>query len=183
MALKHTVLAFLARQPLSGYDVAKEFAEGFGSCFWKASQQQIYAELTKLEQQGSVVYEAIPQPGRLDKKIYSMTAQGQQELVDWLMKPCEPSAIREDLGVMGLAGHLVPSKVVVREIERRRQLHLDTAQQIKKLDEYFAQNLDSLELKDLYMHLIIRRGIRYQEEWVAWCDEALMAIDSLGKLR
>jgi hypothetical protein len=85
--------------------------------------------------------------------------------------------------VMGLAGHLVPSKVVVREIERRRQLHLDTAQQIKKLDEYFAQNLDSLELKDLYMHLIIRRGIRYQEEWVAWCDEALMAIDSLGKLR
>lgn len=176
MALKHTILAFLSRQPLSGYDVAKEFAEGFGSCFWKASQQQVYAELAKLEQQGKVTYEAIPQPGRLDKKIYSITEQGRQELLDWLTKPSEPSVIREDLGVMGLAGHLVSPQVVIREIERRRQLHLDMAQQVERLDQYFAQHLNSLALRDLYMHLIIRRGIRYQQEWVAWCDEALAAI-------
>ncbi len=182
MALKHTILAFLSRQPMSGYDVAKEFAEGFGSCFWKASQQQIYAELTRLERQGSVSYEAIPQPGRLDKKIYSITEQGRQELLDWLTKPCEPTAIREDLGVMGLAGHLVAPQVVIRELERRRQLHLETLQQAKQLDEQFAQQIDSLDLKDLYMHLIIRRGIRYQEDWVAWCDEALGAIaQSLGR--
>ena len=53
--------------------------------------------------------------------------------------------------------------------------------QIEKLDEHFAQHLDSLELKDIYMHLIIRRGIRYQQEWVAWCDEALLAIDQAIK--
>jgi DNA-binding PadR family transcriptional regulator len=176
MALKHTILAFLSRQPLSGYEVAKEFAEGFGSCFWKASQQQIYAELTKLEQQGSVTYEAIPQPGRLDKKIYSITAQGLEDLKEWLTKPSEPAAIREDLGVMGLAGHLVPKQVVMREIERRRQLHSEMAQQVKQMDEYFDKRLESLELKDLYMHLIIRRAIRYQEEWISWCDEALEAI-------
>jgi DNA-binding PadR family transcriptional regulator len=176
MALKHTILAFLSRQPLSGYEVAKEFAEGFGSCFWKASQQQIYAELTKLEQQGSVTYEAIPQPGRLDKKIYAITDQGLQDLMDWLIKPCEPTAIREDLGVMGLAGHLIPPGAVIREIERRRQLHAERVQQMQALDQYFAQHLESLELKDLYMHLIIRRAIRYQEDWVAWCDEALQAI-------
>lgn len=181
MALKHTILAFLSRQPLSGYDVAKEFALGFGSCFWKASQQQVYAELTKLEQQGSVTYEAISQLGRLDKKIYSITTQGYQELTDWLTKPCEPTAIREDLGVMGLAGHLVPSEVVIREIERRRQLHVEMVQQVKKLDEHFAQHINSLELKDLYMHLIIRRGIRYQEDWVAWCNEALEAIEQAVK--
>jgi len=181
MALKHTILAFLSRQPMSGYDVAKEFAEGFGSCFWKASQQQVYAELTKLEQQGNVIYEAIPQPGRLDKKIYSITDQGQQELLDWLAKPCEPAAIREDLGVMGLAGHLVPSQVVIREIERRRQLHFEMVQHVKKLDEHFSQHLDSLDLKDVYMHLVIRRGIRYQEEWVAWCDEAIQAIGQTVK--
>jgi DNA-binding PadR family transcriptional regulator len=176
MALKHTILAFLSRQPLSGYDVAKEFADGFGSCFWKASQQQIYAELTKLEQQGSVTYAAIPQPGRLDKKIYSITDQGHQELLDWISKPCEPAAIREDLGVMGLAGHLISEQQVIREIERRRQLHADKAEQIRQLDAHFAENLDQLERKDLYMHLIIRRGIRYQEDWVAWCDEALATI-------
>jgi Virulence activator alpha C-term len=65
---------------------------------------------------------------------------------------------------MGLAGHLVPSQVMLREIKRRRQLHSEMVQHVKKLDEYFSQSLDSLELKDLYMHLVIRRGIRYQEE-------------------
>ncbi len=176
MALKHTILAFLSRQPLSGYDVAKEFAEGFGSCFWKTSQQQVYAELTKLEQQGYVTYEAIPQPGRLDKKIYAITDIGLQELTTWLTQPSEPTAIREDLGVMGLAGHLVPVEVVMREIARRRQLHADMVQHVLRLDAYFAQHLESLAMKDLYMHLIIRRAIRYQQDWVAWCDEALEAI-------
>jgi DNA-binding PadR family transcriptional regulator len=176
MALKHAILAFLSRQPLSGYEVAKEFDEGFGGCFWKASQQQVYAELGKLEQQNNVTYEAIPQPGRLDKKIYSITTQGQEELTNWLMKPTEPTTIREDLGVIGLAGHLIDVEVIVREIERRRQLHLEKAHQIQKLDEQFAQNLESLAHKDLYMHLIIRRAIRYQQDWVAWCDEALQLI-------
>lgn len=177
MALRYTILAFLSRQSLSGYEVAKEFAEGFGSCFWRASQQQIYAELAKLEQQGSVTYEAIPQPGRLNKKIYSITEEGLQDLTEWLTKPCEPAAIREDLGVLGLAGHLVSHQIVIREIERRSRLHADILQHMNKMDEHFAQNLELLEIKDLYMHLIIRRAIRYQEEWIAWCNEALQAIE------
>ncbi|MBD2100932.1 PadR family transcriptional regulator [Leptolyngbya sp. FACHB-261] len=179
MALKHTILAFLSRQPLSGYEVAKEFTEGFGGCFWKASQQQVYAELAKLEQQGCVTYEAIPQAGRLDKKIYSITPEGHQLLIDWLTQPTEPTVIREDLGVMGLAGHLVPNQVVYHEIKRRQKLHREMAQHLKKMDEHFAKHLDSLELKDLYMHLIMRRAIRYQEDWVAWCDESLAAIDRI----
>ncbi len=177
MALRHTILAFLSRQPLSGYEVTKEISEGFGKCFWKASQQQVYAELNKLEQQGCITYEAIPQPGRLDKKIYSIALKGQQELIDWLSQPTEPTAIREDLGILGLAGHLVDRQVVRREIERRRQLHAEMAQQAKKMDDYFVSNLASLPMKDVYMHLIIRRAIRYQEDWVAWCDESLQVID------
>lgn len=179
MALKHTILAFLSRTPLSGYEIAKEFTEGFGGCFWKASQQQIYSELTKLEQQGHVTYQAIPQSGRLDKKIYSITSQGQQDLTDWLTQPTEPTAIREDLGVMGLAGHLVSPTIIIHEIMRRRKLHADMAQQARKMDAHFANHAASLELKDLYMHLIIRRAIRYQEDWVAWCDESLSAIENI----
>ncbi|WP_287129094.1 PadR family transcriptional regulator [Candidatus Cyanaurora vandensis] len=178
MALKHTLLAFLARQSLSGYEIAKEFEEGFGSCFWKASQQQIYAELAKLEQQGEISYEAIPQLGRLDKKIYSLTPQGQQHLVDWLQRPTEPTVIREDLGVMGLAGHLIPPQAVVRELGRRRALHAEKLRQMQTLTTTLP--MGSPESKDLYMHLILRRAIRYQEDWVAWCDEALQAIAQHG---
>ncbi|NEQ46589.1 MAG: PadR family transcriptional regulator [Leptolyngbya sp. SIOISBB] len=176
MALKHTILAFLTHDSLSGYELTKEFTEGFGGCFWKASQQQIYAQLLKLEQSGSVAYEAIPQAGRLDKKIYSITQQGLDELIEWLHQPCEPTAIREDLGVMGLAGHLVAPEIITKEIGRRQEVHACAVQRLKRLDEPFRQNLKSLALKDLYQHLIIRRAIRYQEDWVAWCEEALQEI-------
>ena len=176
MALKHTILAFLTRESLSGYELTKEFTEGFGGCFWKASQQQIYAQLLKLEQSGSVTYEAIPQSGRLDKKIYSITQQGLNELIEWLHQPCEPTAIREDLGIMGLAGHLVSPEIITKEIERRQVIHADAVQHLKRLDEPFSQNGKALIYKDLYKHLVIRRAIRYQEDWVAWCEEALQAI-------
>jgi hypothetical protein len=31
------------------------------------------------------------------------------------------------------------------------------------------------------MHLIIRRAIRYQQDWVGWCEEALQAITEAEK--
>jgi Virulence activator alpha C-term len=71
--------------------------------------------------------------------------------------------------------------VVIAQITRRRQLHADKAQQVRQMDEHFAQHVGFLELKDLYMHLIIRRAIRYQEDWVAWCDEVLDAIAQAAK--
>jgi DNA-binding PadR family transcriptional regulator len=183
MALKHTLLAYLARAPLSGYEMAKEFEEGFGSCFWKASQQQVYAELAKLEQQGDITYTAIPQPGRLDKKIYALAEQGRQQLMAWLMQPTEPTVIREDLGVLGLAGHLVPIEASIKEIERRRQLHLDKLNQMRHLDTSYTDPHTPPELKDVYLHLIIRRAIRYQEDWVAWCEESLATIRQYQELK
>jgi len=115
------------------------------------------------------------------RKRTVLTDQGLQELTDWLTKPSEPTVIREDLGVIGLAGHLIAPEIVLREMERRRQLHANMVQQVKKLDEHFEQHLNSLELKDLYMHLIIRRAIRYQEEWMIWCDEAIASISNAVK--
>jgi DNA-binding PadR family transcriptional regulator len=164
MALMHTILALVLKQPQSGYGVAKELAEGFGSCFWKASQQQVYTELAKLERQGSI--------------IYSISEKGKSELIDWLMKPTEPTVIREDLGVIGLAGHLIPVKLVIQELTRRRQIHSEILNEMHNLDNHFETDLRTLELKDLYMHLVIRRAIRYQEDWVRWCEEAIQAIAS-----
>lgn len=177
MTLKYTILGFLASQPRSGYEIAKEFAQGFGSCFWTASAQQVYCELTKLKQQGEIIDEVISQAGRIEKRVYSITAKGEKEIINWLMKPTEPAKIREELGVMGIAGHLVDVSVIVSEIERRREFHFKKMRQMEKLDEPFVNKLELLDIKDAYMHIIIRRAISYQKEWVMWCDEAIQVIN------
>ena len=51
MALAHTILTLLLEKPYSGYDISKCFEDGI-SCYWNASQQQIYRELTKIEKEG-----------------------------------------------------------------------------------------------------------------------------------
>lgn len=177
MALAHTILVVLASEPRSGYDVSKCFDESL-SCYWKASQQQIYRELSKMEQQGWVCFETIPQEGKPDKKIYHLTAQGQQELAQWFTEPTEPTPIREDLLVRVLAGALMPRDCLIKELQRRRHLHLD---QLKRYQDKEAlyKAMPQPQPLDQFRYLTLRRGIRYETAWIDWCDEVLAVLDHI----
>jgi len=175
MSLGHIILSVLSLSPQSGYDLAKKF-DGPVGCYWKASQQQVYKELSKLEEKGSICYEAIPQDGRLDKKVYGLTELGTQELIKWIMEPSEPTVIRETLAGKLKAAHLVPRSVIIKDIERRRQIHQENCDRLKaELEGYkqmFDQGLFPAEGK-IYCQIGVNRGIRYEADWVAWCDESL----------
>ncbi len=179
MALSHTILAVLSQQPYSGYDISKRFEESV-SCYWQASQQQIYRELGKMEPQGWVTYETVPQAGKPDKKIYSITEAGTAELRRWYAEPTEPTPIREDLLVKVLAAPYVPDGLLVQELHRRRQLHCD------RLANYQAKEclygaipaVGGIAQADLppieqFRYLTLRRGMRYEQDWIDWIDEVL----------
>lgn len=177
MALAHTILATLASASYSGYDLSKLF-EGYVSCFWKASQQQIYRELGKMETRGWVKSETIPQVGRPDKKVYSITDCGKQELCRWLAEPVEPSPIREDLLVKISAGYLVPKAILLAELERHRQLHQEQLAFYLQKEQESYQNLSELPLEKQYRYLVLQRGIRFERDWIAWCDEAIQLLQT-----
>ncbi|MBW4652094.1 MAG: PadR family transcriptional regulator [Kaiparowitsia implicata GSE-PSE-MK54-09C] len=171
MALAHTILVLLANTPRSGYDVSKCFDDSVG-CFWKASQQQVYRELARMEQQGLVEFEAVPQEGKPDKKIYRVTPVGMQELSAWFTEPTDPAPIREDLLVRVMAGPYGPRELLVQEVHRRRQMHHDQLQRYREKEaNYRAIAQPSPPLQFLY--LTLRRGIRYETDWIEWCDEVL----------
>jgi DNA-binding PadR family transcriptional regulator len=83
MAIAHAILVSLVDCPASGYDLAKQFEASVGF-FWRATHQQIYRELTKLEEQGWISAEVISQENRPDKKLYSVTDLGKQQLIEWI---------------------------------------------------------------------------------------------------
>lgn len=181
MALNHAILALLIDHPHSGYDLAKDFDRSV-NFFWKATHQQIYRELSKLEDQSFVEVETIAQTGRPDKKLYSITEAGKAFLTEWLLEPCDVMPIKEDLLVKLWAAELVPISnpiepsaigKIIEEFQRHQQLHrqrLATYAQIKQ--EFFAEP-DSLPIAQKYRYLVLRRGIRYEEDYIAWCDEVL----------
>ena len=176
MALAHTILATLGGDVLSGYDLWKSFSQ-CSTHYWQASQQQIYRELTKLEKQGAISFEMVAQESRPDKKVYSVTPKGQEMLISWIAEPSSPAAIREELLVKVLASHLVPVETIIREIQRRKQLHqAQLTDYLEAEAEKFA-DLAELPLPKKCMYLTLRRGIRLETQWVEWCDEAIALLD------
>lgn len=175
MALAHTILTVLSEHPSSGYDISKRFEETV-SCYWKASQQQIYRELSKMEKRGWVAFELVPQAGKPDKKIYAITEAGKQELQRWYPEPTEPAPIREDLLVKVLGGAYFPDAFLLQEIQRRRQVHLKQLSLYQEMEAYHQSN-PTLSVQEQYRYLTLRRGIRYEQDWIAWCDEVLEFLD------
>ena len=180
MALAHTILTLFLEKPSSSYDISKRFEDGI-SCYWNASQQQIYRELTKMEKEGLVERQIVTQEGKPNKKIYSITDSGRQKILDWTLQPTEPTVIREDLMVRILAAPHVPKERTIVELQRRRQLHAERlAHFIEKKDFYLEHGHfchEEPENMNKYRYLTMLRGIKFEESWVHWCDEVLTLLE------
>ena len=174
MALTHTILATLGNEAFSGYDLWKKFSECTNH-YWKASQQQVYRELSKLEAQGAIAPEIVPQEGRPDKKVYTITPVGKEILTIWIAEPSEPMAIREELLVKVLASHLVSPKIIIKELKRRQQIHAEKLAACEAMEREMLADSSHLSPTGKCKYLNLRRGIRYETQWVEWCEEAIAA--------
>ncbi len=84
MSLEYAILGFLRSRPMTGYEL-KKIIDGSVSHFWPADQSQIYRTLGKLAERGWAEMEVVPGTDRPDRKIYSLTQPGRDELRRWLL--------------------------------------------------------------------------------------------------
>lgn len=179
MSLPHAILALLAEAPKSGYDLSKCF-ESTVSHYWKASAQQIYRELGKLEAAGAVESTLVPQTGRPDKRVYRIAEAGRDALLQWLLEPADPAPIRESLLVKILAGYRAPRDELAAEVRRRRSLHAEQLARYRELERREFARPETLPPEQQFRYLTLRRGIYCEQSWVDWCDEVLPFIERFG---
>ena len=172
MALSHAILATLLNQPCSGYDLRKRFESSVGF-FWQANFQQIYRELNKLEEQGLLTAETIHQQNRPDKKIYQVTQAGQDNLTAWIAQPCAVAPLRDDLLVKLFAGYLVPKEIILTELRQHQTEHRERLAVYQQIEQQFFPKPDKLSIEEKFRYMTLLNGIRYETEWLAWCDEAI----------
>jgi benzoyl-CoA reductase/2-hydroxyglutaryl-CoA dehydratase subunit BcrC/BadD/HgdB len=168
MALPQAILAVLVQSPTTGYDLAKKF-DGSVGFFWKATHQQIYRELAKLEEQGWVENEAIVQPGRPEKK----------ELRTWMQQPTLMSPPKEDILVKMFAGYLVPQETILAQLETHRQLHQERLSIYECLAEKYFAKPEELRKDDKFVYLTLRNGLMYERYWIDWCQEAIVTLHEI----
>lgn len=178
MALAHAILAALTDCPCSGYDLAKRF-DGSVGFFWQASHQQIYRELTRLEEQGLITPEVVAQSGRPDKKVYHITPTGLSHFRDWIGQTPHHPPLRDELLVKLFAGHLVSPQQLISLLEQERASHRATLQSYRAIEAQFFSDPDRRSHPGRFQYITLRNGIHYELGWLAWCDETLASLANL----
>ena len=178
MALPHAILVSLSEQSGSGYDLARRFDRSVGF-FWSATHQQIYRTLRTMEDDGWVIVTPVRQHGRPDKKVYSVSDFGRVELARWIAAPLGgPSSdgrVR-DLAVK-IRGAGYGDVAAVRE-----QVATLRAEHAARLDIYRAMakrqfpDVAALDGTALHQYLVLRGGIRAEENTIDWLDEVKAAL-------
>ena len=96
MSLRHGLLGLISSEgSMTGYDLDKLFKNSL-AYFWQAKTSQIYRELNAMEESGWLTSERVLQEEKPNKRVYSVTAKGRDELLKWLMAP--------DMGMGGGGG-------------------------------------------------------------------------------
>lgn len=118
MDVKTVCLGMLTDGPASGYDMKKCFESTFGH-FFPAGYGSIYPALATLARNGLVEFEEIPQDGKPDRKVYSITAAGREELHKGLANPNPSHRVRSEFLAMMCFAHLMSDEQINTVIDNK----------------------------------------------------------------
>jgi len=113
------------------------------------------------------------QDGRPDKKVYSVSRSGLDELDRWIARPTDPSALREELAVKIRGAAHGDVEALRTEVRRHRDVHADRLEIFRLIEKRDFPSPSSLSGTALHQYLVLRGGIRVEEGFAEWCDEIL----------
>ncbi len=170
MSLKLVILGFVDMVPLSGYDLKNMFDSSV-QFYWSATHTQIYRTLDELLEEGLVSVEVVQQTERPNKKIYSITEKGREELKRWIMDPAELPIIRHPLLTrLGWCDRLKNSEIeallnnyMARLRERIALYQTDNQQQVEQFGRTAREKF--------LWQMILENGLQFYQNELLWAEK------------
>ncbi|MFI8209490.1 PadR family transcriptional regulator [Streptomyces werraensis] len=180
MALRHAVLAALLDGELSGYQLAKAFDVGVAN-FWYAQPQQLYAELTRLEQQGLVAGREVVQESRPNKRLFHVTDAGLAELEAFTAASAKPAFVRDDLMVKVQAADSVDTATLIDQLTERAEIagaRIELFEALLRRLRGDRDEEDFLRRGDrIGPYLTCLRGVAFEQENRDWCLRTVAVLE------
>lgn len=177
MALSHAILATVLGGPMTGYDLAKQFSSRSGY-IWRATHQQIYQELARLEAAGLLEAAGEDRTARADRVPRAITPAGREHLLDWVVRSNVPASIKDEILVKCMTLGVASRAQIAEQIAARRVSHADRLRSYQAAVESRYPDPRSLSDEALGHYLAIAGGVRYEQAWIAWADEALQLLSA-----
>lgn len=172
--LKHGILGLINYHEMTGYEIMQAFRDSL-NFFWTAQTSQIYRELQTLEEKKWVSKTFVPQQGRPNKNVYSITEEGKCELVRWLSD-----------GNLGLNFRTPILMKVFFMGERSREENIRYFEGLKSYCEIFLESLaavpEHIETyssylddrdKSLYWKMTVEYGCREMQMYIDWAQDCI----------
>lgn len=176
MSLKHAILGFLSYRSLSGYDLKKAF-DGSVRHFWPADQSQIYRTLGQIVAEGLAEREPGGEGAR-DRRPYTITEAGRDELRRWLATPLPPQDDRNPFLIqVFFAANLGRDEALLLVARHREQIHEQAAMYSALYQGVLAQrpNAPSDEAF-FYSMLTLEYVLSLAPGYLRWLDAAVERI-------
>ncbi len=183
--LGYAILSLLARTPLSGYDIAREMRRPNSFFFGHAHISQIYPELSRLERGRLVTSFIIEQQGKPDKKVYSISSTGLQELQRWVVSPTLLVEARSEFLIKAHSLWLADAEAALphfREHAGYHREHLVAYEaNLAEMEERWGPALALLKTQEFGDYLTVKRGISYEREYLAWLEWAITILEARAR--
>jgi DNA-binding PadR family transcriptional regulator len=166
--LAYALLALLAREPLTGYEMSRQLRDPIGF-FWQARHSQVYPVLSRLERLGWTTSETFSGPGPRPTKRHVITDDGLAALRAWIGAPARRGG-RDELLLRVYASWVADRSVTLgflREAESRHadQLAVYLARRQRAESRGVADSPDTADFAD---YATLRRGIGFERGRLAW---------------
>lgn len=173
--LKYAILGLINREPMSGYDITREFNSNDLANFWYAKHSQVYPELARLMEEGLVTCEIVIQGEKLEKKVYSITETGKQQLQEWLMRDEPLEATPKDVFRLRMyfSDFMTPEQLK-NHLSNQLQKHI-----LKKkyLDEIMLTNHNNtapaVGTKEFGDFMVLEGAIMREQSYIDWIEDCL----------
>jgi DNA-binding PadR family transcriptional regulator len=121
---QEVVLAMLAKEPSHGYQLRARLRDALGPLGDDMNAGQIYVTLTRLERAGLLTVEKSEAGDRSDRKVYALTAEGQQRVAEWIAEVNwpRPDLAEFHLKLIAAAAAGLADPITIVDTQRRELL-------------------------------------------------------------
>jgi PadR family transcriptional regulator AphA len=169
--------------PLSGYDIKRLFDHVLAP-MWGAAHSQIYHELRRMKELGWVDMEREEQEARPDRKMYTITEDGQKALASWQAEQPDEPQIRDELLLKVLFGTFADPEALAANLRKAISSHEMRLLEYRNMQflpvrrgQYHAGSRPNPyaaeSQEDPFFPLITRFAVEFENMYLKWLYETL----------
>lgn len=176
--LKYAILGLINRDPMTGYDLTREFNSNHLANFWYAKHSQVYPELSRLMEEELVTCEVVIQGEKMEKKLYSITEKGRQELLHWLMEDDPLGPTPKDVFRLRMYFSDFMSKEELHEhLSRQIDKHTDKCRYLSDVMEQNHNNkVPPFGTREYGDYMVLEGAIISEESYIQWLENCLKRV-------